>query len=118
MNGATKELLAKGLRSQSNWSYLIKVYFHVIRKTNGSGASVVQNNVQTAFNTLNTDFNSHGIFFRWDNTIDFIDNTTYYNAPGTNIFSINNHSDGVDIYFYGDNVCEGGYANGVAQGDN
>lgn len=63
MNGATKELLAKGLRSQSNWSYLIKVYFHVIRKTDGTGASVVQNNVQTVFNTLNTDFNPHGIFF-------------------------------------------------------
>ena len=114
MNRTTKELLANSNKTRSNLNYLIKVYFHVIRKNNGTGASVVQNNVQTAFNTLNTDFNPHGIYFRWDTPIDYIDNTTYYNTPSTSIFSVNNHSDGVDIYLYGDNVCEGGLANGIA----
>ncbi len=109
MNSATRELFADGVNERSTSNYLIKVYFHIIRKTNGTGASVVQNNVQTAFNLLNTDFNPHGIYFTWDNTIDYIDNDSYYNNPGNNIFSVNNHSNGVDIYLYGDNVNIGGH---------
>lgn len=109
MNSAPREQFTDGVNERSTSNYLIKVYFHVIRKTNGSGASVVQNNVQTAFNTLNTDFNPHGIYFTWDNTIDYINNDSYYNNPGNNIFSVNNHSNGVDIYLYGDSVRAGGH---------
>lgn len=108
MSSATKELFADGSETRSTTKYLIRIYFHVIRKTDGSGANIVQNNVQTAYNILNTDFNLHGIYFVWDHAIDYINSDSYYNDPGSNIFSVNNHSDGVDIYLYGDNVWEGG----------
>ena len=114
MNSTTREVFAKEIKVRSNTNYLIRVYFHIIRRTNGTGASIVQNNVQTAFNTLNTDFNPHGIYFTWDNSIDYINSDSYYYNPGVNIFSVNNHSNGVDIYLYGENVCIGGYANGIA----
>lgn len=115
MSSATRGLFIGGsVKERSSSNYLIRLYFHVVRKTDGSGATFVQNNVQTAFNTLNADFNPHGICFWWDNTIDYINSNYYYNNPGTNIFSVNNHTNGVDIYLYGDNVCEGGYANGIA----
>jgi len=114
MNSITRQLLEDGIKSRTTSVYLVRVYFHVIRKTDGSGASMVQNNVQIAFNTLNNDFNPHGIYFIWDNTVDFINNSSYYNYPGTNIYSVNNHTDGIDIYLYGDDVCEGGMANGIA----
>ena len=43
-------------------TFCLRVYFHVIRKTNGSGASIIQNNISEAYNLLNEDFNPHGIF--------------------------------------------------------
>ena len=53
-------------------TFCLRVYFHVIRKTNGSGASIIQNNISEAYNLLNEDFNPHGIFFIWDRYVDWI----------------------------------------------
>lgn len=79
------------------------MYFHVIRSSTGTGG-VSSSNVTSAYNRLNSDFNSHGIYFFWDGVIDYINNDTYYsnNRPDTctSIFSINNHNNGIDIYLY------------------
>lgn len=56
MNSTTREVFAKEIKVRSNTNYLIRVYFHIIRRTNGTGASIVQNNVQTAFNTFKHGF--------------------------------------------------------------
>lgn len=61
------------------------------------------------------DFNPHGIYFKWDGVIDYIDNGTYYSNPGNYIFSVNNHMDGIDIYLYGDD-SGGGIGGGIGAG--
>lgn len=96
----------------NNNSYCLKVYFHIIRRSDGTGGQTVAK-VNQAFQILNQDFNPHSISFYWDNTIDYINNTNYYNSPGSNIFTVNNHQDGIDIYLYDDNSSAGGLANGV-----
>lgn len=84
----------------SNSFYILKVYFHVISSSSGTGG-VSTSDVTSAYSRLNSDFNSHGIYFSWDGMIDPIDNDTYYNnSPDTCIFSVNNHTNGIDIYLY------------------
>lgn len=89
--------------------YCPRVYFHIITTQNGFGdqnaATVAQ-----AFQTLNDDFAPHNISFFWDGEIDDVQNSPsgpvleFPDDPGTqqSIFSINNHSDGIDIYLYSD----------------
>ena len=84
----------------SNSFYILRIYFHVIRSSSGTGG-VSTSDVTSAFNRLNSDFNSHGIYFKWDGMIDPIDNDTYYNnSPDTSIFNVHNHANGIDIYLF------------------
>lgn len=112
----------------NNESYCLKVYIHVIRRSDGTGGQTVSA-VNQAFQILNQDFSPHNISFSWDNTIDYIDNTTIYNNPDhgqdieiidgeviyiyPDIFSINNHQDGIDIYLFDDSIGGSGKAHGV-----
>ncbi|MFN8775533.1 MAG: hypothetical protein ACK5XV_02090 [Flavobacteriales bacterium] len=98
--------------SQNNQHYCLRVYMHVIRMSNGTGGQSVPA-VNQAFQILQQDFQPHQIYFQWDGTIDYIDNDSYYNNSGPYIFSINNHSDGIDIYLYHDQASPGGMANGI-----
>ena len=102
------------MRSSNNNSYCLKIYFHVIRRSNGTGGQTNES-VNEAFNILNQDFNPHNIFFNWDNQIDYINNDNYYSSPTTAIFSVNNHQDGIDIYLFDDSSSAGGRANGVGE---
>lgn len=84
----------------ANSTYALRLYFHVIRSSSGTGG-VSSSNVSNAYNRLNYDFNDHGIFFFWDENIDYIDNNTYYDSiPDTKIFNVNSHSNGIDIYLF------------------
>ena len=65
--------------------------------TNGRGG-ISYSQVQSGYDMLNADFNSHRIYFNWDGIIDYIDNSSMYNDPDTSVFRMNNHSDGIDIY--------------------
>lgn len=102
------------LGSTNSDTYCLKVYFHVIRRSNGTGGQSIAR-VYEAFNILNQDFNPHNIFFNWNNQIDYIDNDKYYSTPLIEIFNINNHKDGIDIYLFDDSSSSGGRANGVGQ---
>lgn len=102
------------MRSVNNNSYCLNVYFHVIRRSNGTGGQTIAS-VNEAFNILNQDFNPHNISFSWDNQIDYIDNDSYYGGPTNAIFNVNNHQDGIDIYLYDDASSAGGRANGVGE---
>ncbi|MCF6350569.1 MAG: zinc-dependent metalloprotease [Flavobacteriaceae bacterium] len=92
--------------------YCLKIYVHVIRKTDSTGGQSVSD-VNTALGFLDSDFSSHKIYFKWDGVIDYINNSSYFNNPGSNIFNVNNHSDGIDIYLFDDSSSGGGQANGV-----
>jgi hypothetical protein len=102
------------MRSFNSNSYCLKIYFHVIRRSNGTGGQTSES-VNEAFSVLNQDFNPQNISFNWDNQIDYIDNDSYYSFPTTAIFSVNNHQDGIDIYLFDDSSSAGGRANGVGQ---
>ena len=100
-------------------SYVLKVYFHVIRRSNGTGG-VSTSRVREAFNILNQDFESHNISFVWDNHINYINNNNYYydNARhnADRFFNEDNHQDGIDIYLFDEqNRTNGGRANGVGE---
>lgn len=104
--------LANSFIDYSFTSVCVRVYFHVIRKTDGTGGQSVAA-VNQAFNILINDFYPRDITFSWNGTIDYINNTTYYNSPSGSIFTVNDHYDGVDIYLYSDSGPAGGLANGV-----
>ena len=103
----------------ANSYYILRIYFHVIRSSSGTGG-VTTSNVTSAYSRLYNDYNSHGIYFYWDGTIDYIDNNYYYNnnpEACTSIFSVNNHVNGIDIYLFpanpNYNYSSVGMANGV-----
>ena len=99
-------------RSGSAGPFHLKIYVHVIRKTDGTGGQSTTD-VNNALAFLDTDFNPHQIFFEWDGCIDYIDNDSYYFSPSGAIFSVNNSTDGIDVYLYDDAVGGSGLANGV-----
>jgi hypothetical protein len=115
-NHSSNQSLNTMMRSSSlaNNSYCVKIYMHVIRRTNGTGGQTTSA-VNQAFQILNEDFNPHDISFNWDSAINYIDNDSYYNSPGVNIYNVNNHTDGIDIYLYDDDAPAGGRANGVGE---
>jgi hypothetical protein len=53
---------------------------------------------------LEASYNPYKIYFKWNNQIDYIDNTYNYEHPSGAVFNINNHSDGLDIYLFDDNA--------------
>ncbi|MGB0879750.1 MAG: zinc-dependent metalloprotease [Polaribacter sp.] len=93
----------------------MKIYFHVVRRSDGSGGQSLAS-VNQALQILQTDFNPIGISFDWDSSINYIDNTTFYNTPSRTIFQVDNHTDGIDIYLFDDDTADsGGLANGVGE---
>ena len=83
------------------------MYFHVLRNSYGRGGVDLQD-VNTALNILNDDFNDSGISFLREDSIDFIDDSNKYLSPDTTIFNFHNHSNGIDIYLYSGNTSVGG----------
>lgn len=71
--------------TKKDQSFDLRVYFHVIRKTDGTGGQS-RKNVEAAYNILNEDFKPHRISFKWDQKIDYIDNDYYFNTPDSSIF--------------------------------
>ncbi len=104
--------LNSGIGRIDSSPFCLKLYFHVIRQSNGDGGQSISS-VQEAFNIIQGDFNPHNIFFDWDNEINYIDDNNHYLTPKPEIFTINNHTDGIDIYLYDDSAPAGGRANGV-----
>ena len=103
---------SSGFINQSDMHALVKIYVHVIRRTDGTGGQTLSS-TREAIDILKADFCPVKIFFDWDGEIDFIDNTTFFNSPSASIFNENNHDDGIDIYLFDDNAPAGGLANGV-----
>ena len=102
---ANTEVLMAPYRNQnySNYSFCVRIYVHVIRKSNHTGGQSPAD-VSLALSYLDTAFNPHNIYFVWDHQIDYIDDDRKFFNPNYGIFNINNHTDGVDIYMYDDSV--------------
>lgn len=90
-------------RSLTNENLCLRVFYHIIRRSDGSGGVSVYD-ATTSFNVLNSDFNPNNIYFIRDGTIDYIDDTQKYYNISENIFSVNNHNNGIDIYLYPFNI--------------
>lgn len=88
---------------QSEGPFFVKIYFHSVRKNDGTGGQDVSD-ILEAFTYLENDYDSLNIFFVWDGCIDFIDSTQFYNFPNTDLFDINDHADGIDIYLLNDDI--------------
>lgn len=109
------KLKGKKLPSINN-AFFLKVYFHIIRRSNMTGGQTISN-VNDSFEILNNDFNPYNIYFVWDGTIDYIDSDTYFYDINYNIFTYNNHNNGIDIYLTSNEVnTPGGLANGIGNG--
>ena len=65
--------LSNRANTNLNAFYTFRLYFHVLRSSNGTGG-VSDTVVQSAYNVLSNDYNINGIFFLWDGNIDYIDN--------------------------------------------
>ena len=104
------------VRSDIDYStYLFKVYFHVVRYANGQGGITLYD-VREALDVLNEDFNPHDIYFEWEGTVDYINNSYYAATPSSGLYSINNHLDGIDIYLCPKNSVSKGHSAGFGQG--
>ncbi len=85
----------------SQYAFCVKIYVHVIRKSDGTGGQPASD-VNEALNYLAIDFNPYQIYFDWDNSINYIDDTTiFYNRAW---LTLPEHQDGVDIYLFDDYV--------------
>lgn len=100
--------------SNPSCAYYLKVYVHVIRRTNGTGGQSPAE-VNLAMSYLHADFNPHGIYFVWNGVIDYINNDSHYDNPSASIFNVNSHTDGIDIYLYNDHTTPSPNGNGLAQ---
>ena len=87
----------------SQYAFCVKIYVHVIRKSNHTGGQSISD-VNEALSYLDVDFNPYNIYFDWDNVINYIDNTSVYNNPAGNWETLQEHEDGVDIYLFDDAV--------------
>ncbi len=94
----------------SSESFCLRVYMHVIRKTDKSGG-VTEAQVDESFSILENDFAPHNIHFTRIDSINYVDQDHYYLAKkaGTmaEIFtdlSVSRHYDGIDIFIFPDDA--------------
>ncbi len=91
---------------QTQW-VCIKVYFHIIRRSNGTGGMTLSERNQ-AFQILKDDYAPYLISFKNGGT-EYLDSDTYFLGnianvadQGTNLFTqltaLQTHTDGIDIY--------------------
>lgn len=107
----------------TNGPYSVRVFFHIIRRSNGTGgqSSAILPN---CLNILNNDFNAHNInFINGGN--DFIDSDDFFgyvddqtcsgctDCDFTQLINTRIHEDAIDIYILPPYVFNGGRASGI-----
>ncbi|MDR3046081.1 MAG: zinc-dependent metalloprotease [Bacteroidales bacterium] len=102
-------------------SYVIHIYIHIIRKSNGTGGQTLLE-VNTAVNTLITDYSQHNICFSLLGIDEIMDDDIYNrSAFGTDdnndgkfdSFNPNSHSNAIDIYLFANEKLNFGLASGI-----
>ena len=116
-----ENLLANGRTSFVNYSgpYHVRVYFHIIRMTNGSGEYAFQEtDISSCLEILNDDYAPHNIFFDYAG-MDYIDNTIFYGMDEMQdsyfdaLINTNIHEDAIDIYLLPTSGSIGGRASSI-----
>ena len=95
--------------------YYIRIYIHVLRKSDGTGGQT-ETAVESALDYLDEAFNPHNIFFVRQCEIIYIDNTTYFNQGAgahCTLWQNYSHQDGIDIFFGSDEGPAGGIASNI-----
>jgi hypothetical protein len=102
-------------------TYTIRIFFHIIRKSNGTGGQTLTE-VNTALNVLNSDYAAHGINFSVLGMDEIKDDVTYNrtsfssdnNGDGKfDNFSTNSHPEAIDIYLFANDKLNSGLASGI-----
>jgi len=103
-------------------AFRVRVFFHIIRTSNGTGAYCFSsNNIQSCIQRLNNDYyfaTMSDITFDYAG-MDYIDNTDFYNITSydsfeaQNLFNTNRHPDAIDVYLLPTESSIAGYANGI-----
>ena len=112
--------LNKSFQTPQN-SYVIGIYLHVMRTSAGTGGQT-QAELNTAFNTLVSDYQAYNITFKLLGT-DIINNDSYYsqtnfttdnNGDGKfDNFTVNTHSNAIDIYLFANDKLNFGLASNI-----
>lgn len=105
---------ANGSPASGSCSYTVRVYFHIVRRSNGTGG---QNTsiVNTVFNNLNSAFSSQNISFV-NAGYDEINSDTYFNfavnddATFNGLTSTNSVSNAINVYLLDDSSLNAGRA--------
>ncbi|MDR2126966.1 MAG: zinc-dependent metalloprotease [Prevotellaceae bacterium] len=103
-------------QSEQQGVYLINIYIHIIRSSNGNGlgsgiATSIISTLNTAYSNTNIQFALMGY--------EFVNNDYYYNDISSEIkqsqlLSLNSHSNAIDIYVLGTSTQTGGFAGKAA----
>lgn len=101
--------IIKNLNRNSE-SLCFRIYIHTIRRSDGSGGQT-QENINESISILTNDFSPLNISFQWDGIIRDINNTQLYNNPNPSVYNINNFTDGINIYMFGNDIGGIGNAN-------
>ena len=105
----------QGEPEQFQISANIRIFIHVIRKSNKTGGQSVDA-VKQALKILQNDYAPFNISFVWDCAIDYIDDDSYYfNAENhSQIFNVNKFPNGINIYLFDDEPSGQGTGYGLA----
>lgn len=98
----------------ANGPYSVRVFFHIIRRTKGTGGQDADI-LPTCLDILNNDFAAHNINFKSVGS-DFIDSDRFFAFIPTDfdlLTTTNSHIDAFDIYILPPNVYNAGRANGI-----
>lgn len=103
-------------------NYYVKVFFHVIRDSNGGGVySFPKENISDCIQKLNSDYNFHTtdlVHFEYAG-MDYINNTEFYNISSYGsfesqiMFTTNRHQDAIDVYLLPIDSHIAGFAEGI-----
>jgi hypothetical protein len=114
---------SKYVETRSNNTYVVRVFFHIIRQSDGIGGQTLSE-VNTAFSILQSDYQPHGISFCLIGIDEIHDDNTYNKTsysfiPNTNgdgkfaNFSPNSHPNAIDIYLFANDKLNSGMAAGI-----
>ena len=89
-----------------NYLYVIRVYVHILRNSNGTNAATTQAQMNTDLQTMANFFKPHNICFMFIG-FDYVNNTYLNNnmnpalpADVASLSSYNKHTDAIDIYVH------------------
>ncbi len=95
--------------------YNLKVYMHIIQRSNGSGG-ISLSQLDESKTILDNAFAPHQIFFNYNCEVIYLKDDRIFDSGSEDLCGLRSnysHSDGIDVYIGGDNAAFGGRAEGI-----